>query len=126
MNVILETNRLFLRTFTADDTDLIYNLNLDPDVTGYTHDPVKDIDLANEILNQVIIPQYVFYNYGRWAVHIKPILKFIGWCGLKYRPEKSEIDLVSDSKKSIGARAMPLKQLLPVSGLDLKNLVYGE
>jgi len=33
------------------------------------------------------------YNHGRWAVHAKPSLEFIGWCGLKKRPERNEIDL---------------------------------
>lgn len=39
MNVIIETERLLLRTFTEFDATLIYELNLDPDVTRYTHDP---------------------------------------------------------------------------------------
>ena len=93
MNVIIETERLLLRTFTADDAHLIYDLNLDPDVTRYTGDPVRDINHAKEVLEQVILPQYVLYNHGRWAVHVKPALEFIGWCGLKCRPERNEIDL---------------------------------
>jgi RimJ/RimL family protein N-acetyltransferase len=32
-------------------------------------------------------------NYGRWAVHTKAENEFIGWCGLKSRPERKEIDL---------------------------------
>jgi len=93
MNVIIETKRLILREFTELDATLIYELNLDPDVTRYTHDTVRDLDHAFEILEKVILPQYVLYNYGRWAVHLKPGLQFLGWCGLKYRPELNEIDL---------------------------------
>jgi RimJ/RimL family protein N-acetyltransferase len=93
MNIIIETDRLILRTFTEDDAQLIYDLNLDPEVTRYTHDPVKDINHAKEILMKTILPQYALYNHGRWAVHVKSGLKFIGWCGLKYRPEENEIDL---------------------------------
>jgi RimJ/RimL family protein N-acetyltransferase len=74
-----------LRTFTEFDANLIYELNLDPDVTRYTHDPVKDLAHASEILEKVIIPQYVLYNHGRWAVHIRSTFEFLGWCGLKYR-----------------------------------------
>ena len=99
MNVVIETERLLLRTFTEDDATLIYELNGDPDVTRYTHDPVKDLDHAKEILEKTIIPQYVLYNHGRWAVHIKPTLEFLGWCGLKYRPELNEIDLGYRFKK---------------------------
>ncbi len=93
MNIILETNRLLLRTFTLEDAQLIYELNLDPEITRYTGDPVKDINHAKEVLEQVILPQYALYNHGRWAVHIKDDLEFIGWCGLKNRPERNEIDL---------------------------------
>jgi RimJ/RimL family protein N-acetyltransferase len=111
MHIILETERLLLRTFTRDDAPLIYELNLDPDVTRYTGDPVRDLSHAREVLEQVILPQYTLYNHGRWAVLLKPEWPdpiksagmtlpelqpegdFIGWCGLKTRPERNEIDL---------------------------------
>lgn len=93
MNVVFETNRLLLRTFSVEDAPLIYELNLDPDVTRYTGDPVKDLHHAQLILERTILPQYALYNHGRWAVHVKPDLEFIGWCGLKNRPERNEIDL---------------------------------
>ena len=93
MNVVIETERLLLRTFTEDDAPLIYDLNLDPEVTRYTLDPMVSIDQAKEVLLNTILPQYALYNHGRWAVHVKPDLEFIGWCGLKTRPEMNEIDL---------------------------------
>ncbi|MBL7724318.1 MAG: GNAT family N-acetyltransferase [Chitinophagaceae bacterium] len=93
MNVILETERLLLRTFTTEDARLIYELNREPDVTRFTGDPITDIVHAQQVLEQVILPQYVLYNHGRWAVHTKQALEFIGWCGLKSRPERNEIDL---------------------------------
>lgn len=99
MNVVFETVRLLLSTFTEKDASLIYDLNLDPDVTLYTHDPVKNENHAKEILEKVIIPQYALYNHGRWAVHLKYTLEFLGWCGLKYRPELNEIDLGYRIKK---------------------------
>ena len=45
------------------------------------------------MINEVIIPQYTLYNHGRWAVHLKDGLQFIGWCGLKYVAERNEVDL---------------------------------
>ena len=93
MNIIIETNRLLLRNFTLDDAALIHELNLDPEVTLYTGDPIQDINQAQDVLEQTILPQYALYNHGRWAVHVKPTQKFIGWCGLKARPERNEIDL---------------------------------
>ena len=99
-SVVIETDRLILRTFTIADARLIYDLNLDPEVTRYTLDPTRDIDHARQILETIILPQYALYNHGRWAVHIKPSLEFIGWCGLKYRPELHEIDLGYRFKRS--------------------------
>ncbi len=93
MQVVIETKRLILRQFTEADADLIYQLNFDPDVTKYTLDPFRDIEHAREVLEQVILPQYAVYNHGRWAVHLKPGMEFIGWCGLKFVAERKEIDL---------------------------------
>ncbi|MBL7741243.1 MAG: GNAT family N-acetyltransferase [Chitinophagaceae bacterium] len=93
MDVIIETERLLLRTFTINDASLIYELNIDPEVTRYTHDPIRDIDHAQEVLEKTILPQYALYNHGRWAVHIRSSMQFVGWCGLKYRSELNEVDL---------------------------------
>ena len=93
MEIILETERLLMRKFTIDDAQLIYDLNLDPEVIRYTLDPIKDIEHARQVLESTILPQYALYNHGRWAVLVKPDLQFIGWCGLKARPERDEIDL---------------------------------
>lgn len=93
MNVIIETQRLLLRTFTELDAHLIYLLNNDTDVTRFTHDTIKDLAHAEEILIKNILPQYALYNFGRWAVHLKPTLEFLGWCGLKYRAGLNEVDL---------------------------------
>ena len=57
MNVILETERLLLRTFTMDDVQLIYELNQDPEVIKYTLDPIKDLNHASEILEKTILPR---------------------------------------------------------------------
>lgn len=95
MNIIIETKRLLLRAFTPGDAGLIYQLNMDPEVTRYTLDPVRDLEHAAEILQKSILPQYALYNHGRWAVYVKQPGggDFIGWCGLKTRPELNEIDL---------------------------------
>jgi [ribosomal protein S5]-alanine N-acetyltransferase len=100
MDTVIETNRLLLRTFTINDAQLIYDLNNDPDVIRFTYDPVTDLEHAKQVLEKTILPQYALYNHGRWAVHIKPELEFIGWCGLKYRPELNETDLGYRFKKS--------------------------
>src|SRR5690349_2206582 len=93
MDVIIETDRLLLRKFTEDDAPLLYELNLDPEVIRYTHDPLTDVEHARKVLTEVILPQYISYEHGRWAVQLRPTLEFMGWCGLKYLSETNEVDL---------------------------------
>ena len=93
MHVVFETPRLILRQFTNDDSPLILNLNRDPQVLKYLHEPVLTTEeQANKIITDIILPQYQ-NNLGRWAIHTKIDMEFIGWCGLKYRAELDEIDL---------------------------------
>ena len=93
MQIIFETPRLILRQFTEADAHLVFALNSDADVLKYLHEPIlEDEEHAKRILTGIIFPQYK-NNLGRWAMHTKEGMDFIGWCGLKYRPELDEIDL---------------------------------
>ncbi len=93
MYIVLETPRLILRRFTEADASLVLKLNSDEDVLKYLHEPVlKDENHARQIIRDIILPQYE-RNLGRWAMHTKDDMEFIGWCGLKYRPELDETDL---------------------------------
>ena len=93
MQIIFQTPRLILRQFTEGDAPLILALNSDPEIVKYVHEPtLKTEEQAKKILLDIILPQYK-NNLGRWAIHTKDNMDFIGWCGLKYRPELDEIDL---------------------------------
>lgn len=94
MHPIFESERLYFREFTPEDAPLIYKLNSDPEVVKYVHElPVTHLTTALANIETNILPQYAKYGYGRWAVYLKDSQDFIGWCGLKYRPERSETDL---------------------------------
>jgi RimJ/RimL family protein N-acetyltransferase len=93
VNAVIETDRLLLRRFTREDAPLLFTLNMDPEVTRYTMDPMTSLEQAKQVLEETILPQYALYDHGRWAVHIKPGQEFIGWCGLKFRADRNEIDL---------------------------------
>ena len=93
MHIVFETPRLILRRFTEDDASLILQLNSDPEIVKYVHEPVLETgEQAKKIIIDIILPQYK-NDLGRWAIHTKEKLEFIGWCGLKYLPEPDEIDL---------------------------------
>ncbi len=93
MHLIFQTPRLLLRQITITDAPLILKLNSDPEIVKYVHEPtLKTVEQAEEIITNIILPQYK-NNLGRWAIITKDKNDFIGWCGLKYRPEVDEIDL---------------------------------
>src|SRR6478672_5290169 len=96
MEIICSSPRLYLRKFNDDDTDAdyVFELNKKPEVLRYLHEPLLTSTAdARAVLQEKILPQYEL-KLGRWAVHLKETNQFIGWCGLKQRPERNmEIDL---------------------------------
>jgi [ribosomal protein S5]-alanine N-acetyltransferase len=93
MLTILQTERLYLRKFTINDAPLLIELNT-PIVLQYIDEPpLLAIEAAENVLQEIILPQYELYNLGRFAVHVKEDDRFVGWCGLKYLKEEDEIDL---------------------------------
>lgn len=93
MQVIFETPRLILRQFTVDDASLIFLLNSNAEIVKYVHEPVLQTKAqAKNVLTNIILPQYK-NKLGRWAVHTKSNMDFIGWCGLKLFPKTNEFDL---------------------------------
>lgn len=92
MGRIIETERLYLRTFILKDASALFKLNSNPNVLQYTSDtPFKNITEAQEFIKNYT--HYTDYNMGRWAVCEKRQGELIGWCGLKYHPESDYIDL---------------------------------
>lgn len=93
MHIVLETPRLTLRRFTEADAPLLLQLNSNPEVVKYVHEPtLRTEEQALNVIVDIILPQYK-KEFGRWAIHLKETNEFIGWCGLKYLPERGEVDL---------------------------------
>lgn len=90
---IFSSERLLFREFSIDDAALIHRMNSDPLVLKYVHELPSTPERALERLHNSIIPHYQRYGYGRWAVLLKESNDFIGWCGLKFRPERKVTDL---------------------------------
>jgi ribosomal-protein-alanine N-acetyltransferase len=90
--IILQTSRLYLREFSTLDASHFYELNLDQEVIKYTGDVAfQSIEEAKKFLENY--DHYHKFKFGRWAVIDKSNEEFVGWCGLKYSPEKDEVDL---------------------------------
>ncbi len=89
---ILETERLFLRELNPDDAQSFFDLNSDPEVIKFTGDKAfASVNEAHDFLNNY--DHYKKYGFGRWAVINKNDTSFLGWCGLKYTPDKQENDI---------------------------------
>ncbi|MFE2064915.1 GNAT family N-acetyltransferase [Streptomyces sp. NPDC059467] len=90
MDTYLETPRLALRRFTADDADLLIELDSDPAVMRYL---TGGTPTPPEIVRERYLPN-ILANYAKWggdlglfAAHEKDGGAFIGWFILRPEPE---------------------------------------
>lgn len=90
---IFQSQKLLYSQFTKNDASLIHEMNHDPAVLRYVHEAPSTLERAQQRLENSILPHYQQYGYGRWAIYLKEDEAFIGWCGLKFRPERNETDL---------------------------------
>ena len=80
---IIETKRLRLRMFRADDLNDLAAMLADPNVMRYVEDgQPKDRDVAEKALHS-IIAHWERHGFGRWAVEEKANRRFIGFGGLR-------------------------------------------
>jgi RimJ/RimL family protein N-acetyltransferase len=89
MQVFLETQRLTLRRFSADDADNLVDLDADPDVMRFVTGgrPTSRDEIENEVL-----PAFLGYyerheGYGFWAAIEKATGDFLGWFHFRPRPD---------------------------------------
>jgi RimJ/RimL family protein N-acetyltransferase len=87
--VVLETDRLILRTFTEADVDNLVELDSDPEVTHFitNGEPTSRDEVENDIL-----PAFLGYygsedGYGFWAAIEKTTGDFLGWFHLRPNPD---------------------------------------
>ena len=103
----LETPRLYLRRFVAEDAQLLFDLDSDPEVMRFIS---KGQPTSMSRIENVIIPKFLNYYAqspprGFWAAHERSGDEFIGWFHL--RPdiyEAEEIELGYRLKRSAWGR----------------------
>ena len=82
VDTYLETDRLYLRPFTADDADLLIELDSDPAVMRYLTGgkPTPPQDVRERILPAILAGLEKWdYRLGLFAAHEKDGDAFIGW-----------------------------------------------
>lgn len=86
----MKTPRLYLRPFTQEDLDLLYQLHSNADVAKTTIDGVQSLEVVKKHLNDFITHQEK-YGYSQWAVFEIESGKFVGRAGLTTRSLNQEI-----------------------------------
>ncbi|MBU0528450.1 GNAT family N-acetyltransferase [bacterium] len=92
-DIILESERLYLKEFTLDDTDNFFRLNSDPEVMKYILPPVTDINVIIKSIKK--IRKYYTENpgLGVWAGYEKHSDEFIGFFELAHLDNTEEIEV---------------------------------
>ncbi|MBP2830746.1 GNAT family N-acetyltransferase [Aquimarina sp. U1-2] len=93
MKTLIETKRLVFREISFDDQEGLFQLHSDPEVQRWTGEPVvKSIEEVEQLIH-IRLNEYKTYGFGRLALILKEVNKFIGWAGLSYLPEFDSVDL---------------------------------
>jgi RimJ/RimL family protein N-acetyltransferase len=95
VDVFLETERLILRRFTADDVDLLVELDSDPEVMRYITGglPTSREEIENDMLPGWLSYYERFAGFGFWAVIEKSSGDFLGWFHFRPQPGHSADDI---------------------------------
>lgn len=97
MEEYLRTERLVLRKFSADDVDLLVELDSDPEVMHYV---TGGVTTSREEIVDDVLPAFLSYydryaGFGFWAAHDRAGGEFLGWFHLRPAPgdEPDEVEL---------------------------------
>ncbi len=96
MDVLIETERLYIRPLILSDDIGMFEMDSDPEVHKYVgRKPVERIEQSREVI-LFIRAQYEQLGIGRWAVIEKGTDDFVGWLGHKLMkvPVNGHIDFI--------------------------------
>jgi RimJ/RimL family protein N-acetyltransferase len=97
VHIILETPRLTLRQFTADDVGNLFDLNSDPEVMRYLSGgrPTPREQIRDEIIPFHLAVYDRFDRLGTWAAESAATGEFLGWFHFRAGPhtDVTNVDL---------------------------------
>ena len=96
LDIVLSTERLFLRRFTSADARLLYELDSDPEVMRFITrgEPTPLTEIEQDILPRILSYYLRTPTQGCWAAHLRSNGQFIGWFQLradKISPDEMEL-----------------------------------
>jgi ribosomal-protein-alanine N-acetyltransferase len=89
----LTTPRLVLRAFTDQDIDPLHLILGDASVLRFFPNPAPWYRERVEELMSEQLRHWKDHGYGWWAVQPRAVETCIGWCGLQFLPETSEVEV---------------------------------
>jgi len=92
MSVILETERLLLRTWEPDDASAAFAIWGDSEVMRYVGEPLADLDAARRTLYRAVEAQQR-HGVCLWAVVEKASEEVVGACGFHLAGQGPELEL---------------------------------
>src|SRR5262245_46471321 len=92
MQIILETERLLLRTWQSDDAADALAIWGARDVMRYVGQPLGDLDAAQRTLERAAAAQEL-HGVSLWAVVEKASGEIVGACGFHFEAEGPEFEL---------------------------------
>ena len=101
MPIIIETERLILRTWCESDLEPMFQINQDPKVMEYLL-PMNNKQETLSFIDRIFKHQDA-YGYSLYAVELKSTHEMIGFIGLLHRT-KQELDLPFNPSTEIGWR----------------------
>jgi RimJ/RimL family protein N-acetyltransferase len=92
MYIYAQSQRLYLREFTAADAALLFDLDSDPEVMRYLSDgKATPMDQIQKDMPRILsYADKLDHKLGIWVAHLKDTDEFIGWFLL--RPDKKSPD----------------------------------
>jgi RimJ/RimL family protein N-acetyltransferase len=89
VRIIMQTQRLALRQFTAADADNLFDLNSDPEVMRYL---TGGRPTPREVLQDEVIPFHLAVyarldRLGTWAAESRTTAEFLGWFHFRPGPD---------------------------------------
>ena len=92
MQIILETERLLLRTWQSDDAADALAIWGDREVMRYVGQPLEHLDAAQRTLERAVAAQNL-HGVSLWAVMEKASGEIVGACGFHFEGEGPEFEL---------------------------------
>ncbi len=93
VTTILETDRLLLRPWTADDAEAALPIYTDPEVMRFLSLRPTTLEEVRTLLVERPILHQEQHGFSLWAVIEKATSRLIGSCGLKYLDNGPEIEV---------------------------------